>query len=92
MDRSGLIRICTGDGICSEIAPDVFYGESTGLWHVKEEAKHFGETKYFAKSKGNPEGGQGLARIPEGQMDIVIEAAEDCPGECIFITEVSDNA
>lgn len=79
--------LCTGDGLCSEIAPDVFYPEDTGLWHVKEEAKHFGETKYFALVKGNPEGVQGLARIPEGQLEEVIEAAEECPGACIFIEE-----
>ena len=28
---------------------------------------------------------EGLARIPDGGLDGVIEAAEECPGECIFI-------
>lgn len=75
----------TGDGLCSEIAPDIFYPEDTGLWHVKEEEKNFGKTIYFAESKGNPEGSKGLARVPEGQEEIAIEAAEECPGECIFL-------
>jgi len=26
-----------------------------------------------------------MARIPDGGLDTVIEAAEECPGECIFI-------
>jgi ferredoxin len=26
-----------------------------------------------------------LARVPEGGLERVIEAAEECPGECIFI-------
>ena len=76
--------------LCSEIAPDIFYPEDSGLWHVKEEAKHFGETKYFAETKGNPEGAKGLARVPDGQEEICIEAAEECPGECIFLEEVGD--
>lgn len=76
--------------MCSEIAPDIFYPEDTGLWHVKEEKKHFGETKLFAKSKGNPEGAEGVARVPIGQEEIAIEAAEECPGACIFL-EVNEN-
>ena len=36
--------LCTGDGICSEICPDVFVSRDDGLWVVKEEASHFGET------------------------------------------------
>jgi ferredoxin len=34
--------------------------------------------------------GKGLARIPDGQLDIVIEAAEECPGSCIFIDQIED--
>ncbi|MET0909954.1 MAG: ferredoxin, partial [Ilumatobacteraceae bacterium] len=39
--------LCTGDGICSEICPDVFVGRDDGLWVVKEEASHFGSTILF---------------------------------------------
>jgi ferredoxin len=28
---------------------------------------------------------EGLASVPENLMQDVIEAAEECPGECIFI-------
>ena len=30
-------------------------------------------------------GAEGLAPIPDGQEEAVIESAEECPGECIFI-------
>ena len=31
--------------------------------------------------------GQGLADVPDNLLDSVIESAEECPGECIFIQE-----
>jgi len=71
--------LCTGDGLCEEIAPDVFVLLDDGLAYVRE-----GE-KVFAQSAGNPEGAEGLAAIPDGQLDLVVESAEECPGECIFI-------
>ncbi len=80
--------LCTGDGICEEIAPDVFVGRDDGLWVVKEEAKHFGSTIVFDAADGDghgPEGARGVARVPDAQIDDVIEAAEECPGECIMI-------
>ena len=27
----------------------------------------------------------GMATFPDGQLDAVIESAEECPGECVFI-------
>ena len=27
--------LCTGDGLCVEIAPDVFFGKDDGLFYVK---------------------------------------------------------
>ena len=80
--------LCTGDGICEEIAPDVFVGREDGLWVVKEEAAHFGETIVFDGEEGGghgPDGSRGLARIPDKLMADAIEAAEECPGECIMI-------
>jgi ferredoxin len=67
--------LCTGDGLCEEIAPDVFTLLDDGLAYVKEGDKVF----------SNPGGAEGLANIPEGQLDAVVESAEECPGECIFI-------
>ena len=80
--------LCTGDGICEEIAPDVFEGRDDGLWVVKENANHFGSAIVFDDLEGEghgPEGSRGVARVPDSQIEDVIEAAEECPGECIMI-------
>jgi ferredoxin len=63
--------LCTGDGLCEEIAPDVFTLLDDGLAYVKEGDKVF----------SNPGGSEGMAEIPEGQLEAVIESAEECPGE-----------
>lgn len=76
--------LCTGDGICQEICPDVFEGRDDGLWVVREDASHFGKTIVFDGGDA-PDGPKGLARIPDSQLDAAIEAAEECPGECIMI-------
>jgi ferredoxin len=67
--------LCTGDGLCEEIAPDVFTLLDDGLAYVKEGDKIFSD----------PGGAEGLANVPAGQEEATIEAAEECPGECIFI-------
>ena len=71
--------LCTGDGLCEEIAPDVFVLLDDGLAYVKE------GDKIFADSEGNPEGAKGIASFPDDQMEMVVESAEECPGECIYI-------
>jgi ferredoxin len=77
--------LCTGDGLCEEIAPDVFTLLDDGLAYVKEKVD--GKDKVYATAEphNNPQGADGLAVIPEGQLEAVIESAEECPGECIFI-------
>jgi len=76
--------LCTGDGLCEEIADSVFFGKDDGLFYVKETAENFGEEKLF-DGDAHPAGAEGMAQIPEGGLEAVIEAAEECPGECIFI-------
>ena len=71
--------LCTGDGLCEEISPAVFTLLDDGLAYVRE-----GATVY-ATAKGHAQGAEGLANIPDGELDGVIESAEECPGECIFI-------
>ena len=71
--------LCTGDGLCEEIAPDVFVLLDDGLAYVRD------GDKIFAASEGNAEGANGLAEFPDSQMDLVVESAEECPGECIYI-------
>jgi ferredoxin len=67
--------LCTGDGLCEEIAPAVFTLLDDGLAYVKE----------GAEVKSAPGGAEGLAQVPSELEDAVTEAAEECPGECIFI-------
>jgi ferredoxin len=69
--------LCTGDGLCEEIAPAVFTLLDDGLAYVKE----------GAEVKSDPSGAEGLAQVPSELEEAVTEAAEECPGECIFIEQ-----
>jgi ferredoxin len=67
--------LCTGDGLCTDHAPDVFTLLEDGIAYVKE-----------AGIVLNDPGSAGsLARVPRHLEPKVVHAAEDCPGECIFI-------
>ena len=66
--------LCTGDGICVEIAGQLFGMHDDGLAYVKEGDKIF-----------NPGGPEALANVAENMYEATIESAEECPGECIFI-------
>ena len=77
--------LCTGDGICAEICPPIFDMGADGLAYVKEE--HW-------KSLAGPDGGSGdpvykmadgMASVSDELAEAVIESAEECPGECIFV-------
>ena len=52
--------LCTGDGLCEEIAPDVFTLLDDGLAYVKE-----GDTIY-----ADPGGPEGLAVVPDTAQPI----------------------
>lgn len=73
--------LCTGDGLCEEIEPKIFFAGDDGLFYVK----NVDETA----NPANPRlvGATGLADVPDTLLDNVIEAAEECPGECIFVEE-----
>jgi ferredoxin len=74
--------LCTGDGLCEEIAPDVFTLLDDGLAYVRDATRI-----YDGSAPDRPAGPDGLAPVPESRLDAVIEAAEECPGECIFLSE-----
>ena len=67
--------LCTGDGICAEISPEVFTLLDDGLAYVKD----------GSGVKSDPGGAHGIVAVPDNELDGVIESAEECPGECIFI-------
>jgi ferredoxin len=67
--------LCTGDGLCIDHCPDVFVQLEDGIAYVME-----------GGVIGNDPGGSGsLALVQSRLYQAVIDAAEDCPGECIFI-------
>jgi ferredoxin len=78
--------LCTGDGLCVEICPSVFDMHEDGLAYVKE-----ADWPTLSGPDGSPRGepaykmAEGLAVIPASDVEAAIEAAEECPGECIFI-------
>lgn len=67
--------LCTGDGLCEEICPSVFTLLDDGLAYVKQ-----GDTVL-----NDPGGSAQTADVAAELEDAVTEAAEECPGECIFI-------
>ena len=67
--------LCTGDGLCEEIAPAVFTLLDDGLAYVKE----------YDSVKNEPGGSAGMANVPSDLEEAVVEASEECPGKSIFI-------
>ena len=65
-------QLCTGNGICAEIAPEVIVMQG-GLAYVTDGVNVL------------PEGQAGMAAVPADLADDVIEAAEVCPAECIYL-------
>lgn len=80
LDRSRFVYLA-GDGLCEEICPDIFFAAEDGLFYVKDVME--------IKNPANPRlrMATGLADVPNNLLDAVIEAAEECPGECIFLNE-----
>ena len=73
---------CTGDGLCEEICPPVFGLADNGLAYVKG----IGQTALCGPD-GQPihKGPRGLVDVDPALEEAVAEAAEECPGECIYI-------
>ena len=67
--------LCTGDGLCTDHAPEVFTLLEDGIAYVKQQGRVLND----------PGGSGSLAVVPGGVSQATINAAEDCPGECIFI-------
>jgi ferredoxin len=70
--------LCTGDGLCAQYAPEVFEFDIDGLAYVKD-------------ADGE------LLTAPGSRVDVparlrldVIDAAKDCPGECIHVQRAAD--
>ncbi len=66
-------ELCTGDGLCEEICPEVFALLDDGLSYVKQ-----GDTVL-----NNPGGKLQMATVSPDHEKAVAEAADECPAECI---------
>ncbi len=67
--------LCTGDGLCVDHCPDVFVQLEDGIAYVAQDSWPLND----------PGGSNSLAVVDERWQQRVIDAAIDCPGECIFI-------
>ncbi len=67
--------LCTGDGLCLDHCPDVFVQLEDGIAYVADQSGPLND----------PGGSGSMATVPLRLHRAVIDAAEDCPGECIFI-------
>jgi len=80
--------MCTGDSLCTEICPELFDMGDDRLAYVKEVDW---PTIYGPRGAVGAEPalqmGEGQATIPEDILEAVIEAVEECHGECIYIEE-----
>lgn len=67
--------LCTGDGLCVDHCPEVFVLLEDGISYVTADGR----------PQNDPGGAGSMVRVPPALDRPVIEAAEDCPGECIFL-------
>jgi ferredoxin len=65
---------CTSSGLCEVISPEVFQIENDGLAHLRSADAATVPRRWT---------------VPPDLRDQVQEAADQCPGECIYIEESS---
>jgi ferredoxin len=68
--------LCTGDGLCTDHCPEVFVLLEDGISYVVD--PDLGVLN-------DPGGAESVARVPAKHDPAVVAAADDCPGECIFL-------
>ena len=71
--------LCTGDGLCVQYAPEVFEFDIDGLAYVKDTD---GELRTSARSQVD---------VPDHLRLEIIDAAKECPGDCIHVVRSADD-
>ena len=67
--------LCTGDGLCTDHCPEIFVILEDGIAYVRD-----------GMDIGNDPGGAGsMVPVAPDFQQRVVDSAELCPGECIFI-------
>ncbi len=83
VEETLLVRVdqdlCTGDGLCVQLAPAVFEFDIDGLAYVKDGS---GE---MLQAPGARTGVPARLRLE------VIDAAKECPGDCIHVVRSADD-
>ena len=67
--------LCTGDGLCVDHCPEIFVLLEDGISYVH----------YDGWIGNDPGQSECMVTVPSFHQAAVIDAAEDCPGECIFL-------
>jgi ferredoxin len=71
--------LCTGDGLCVQYAPEVFEFDIDGLAYVKDAS---GEMLQVPGARTG---------VPARLRLEVIDAAKECPGDCIHVVRNADD-
>lgn len=66
--------LCTGDGLCAQLAPEVFELDVDGIAYVR------GPDGDLLTAEG------ARGPVPEDVAGEVVDSARDCPGACIFVS------
>ena len=74
---------CTSCGLCPEIAGRYFFVGEDGFAYVKPSVVDDPEEPTL---RGPDEG----VEVADGDEEAVYEAAEECPGECIYPAPISE--
>lgn len=70
-------ELCTADGLCEDLCPEMFVLGDDALAYVKEDGV----------VRDNPGGRDCIVAVPEEFEETVRDAADQCAGECILIEE-----
>ncbi len=71
--------LCTGDGLCTDHCPEMFVLLEDGISYVRDPVRR--------EVANDPGGRQSAVSVPRRLEQPVVDAAIDCPGECIFVED-----
>lgn len=74
--------LCTGDGMCEQICPEVFQLQADGLAYV------YDASGIRTGDSSDPR----FVGVTANLRDDVLDAVAECPGECIFIEGAAEVA
>jgi len=75
--------LCTGDAQCVEICPEIFVLHDDGH-SCRSHVREVGTSGFTPDGEPVLRAAQGRAQVPRELRAAVAEAADYCPGACIF--------